>query len=60
MIRMPNLDMTETTISVPRYVKARAELLAKAWTEERGRYVPQKEVVSELVNNLWKKHNKNL
>lgn len=52
---MPNLDMTETTISVPRYVKQRAELVAKRFTTDKGRYVSQKEVITDLVNKEYKK-----
>lgn len=57
---MPNLDMTETTISVPRYIKMRTEKLAKIFSDNKGRNVSQKEIVTELVNKAWKNNHKNL
>lgn len=50
---MPDLDMTETTISLPRYAKVRAFKLAKALTRGEGRYVSQKELVATLINQAW-------
>lgn len=49
------LDMTETTLSVPRYIKDYVKTLADTQTQDKGRYVSQKEIVTALITREFKK-----
>lgn len=56
---MPDkLDMTETTITIPRYIKEGIKALTSQKAQTAGRYVSQKEYLSDLINRELKKSQK--
>lgn len=46
---MPKLDMTETTITIPKYLKEDIKALAKAQSKEKGQHVPMKTYMIDLI-----------